>query len=489
MENGINKWFPYLLIGILLLQFLFGLLCITYPFVDGRSHYNWGPAFWLIQAQKINDVGLNSTYWGTKDYPAHPQLIGPVVSIWTKVNGYSEGSIRTLSLLLTVIASLFLSLSFKNFLDKKRSLVFTALFATLPLIYIYGKKLDQEALVLLFLSIHLFGLSKIKLEQKYGYLIVTIGSFGMALSDWSGLVFSGLLAISSLFFWNWKEEKNKIIKYASCTLIPAGVGLIVFLVQSYLQSSFDNISSFTKTYYDLWKYRAGISGEVSWIGWISKQFTFFNTNFFLPIFFIGIFGLYKSFRSRDFIGKVIFTILAGQLFYIVFLRQASAVHIYYQYFFSIPITFGLIVFIDLVAKKNPKNWLVFASILLLINIIFTTYQYKYLLSEKIGGTKDDIELIKTLKNIPKDKTIVVGEISEPGMWWYQNPNMSYYTNNREIKTYLLEEGVPLSDYQLVPNSQADAYVNAINSGGYGSKVKAKKNQCSANICLIELSNK
>jgi 4-amino-4-deoxy-L-arabinose transferase-like glycosyltransferase len=210
MENGINKWFPYLLIGILLLQFLFGLLCITYPFVDGRSHYNWGPAFWLIQAQKINDVGLNSTYWGTKDYPAHPQLIGPVVSIWTKVNGYSEGSIRTLSLLLTVIASLFLSLSFKNFLDKKRSLVFTALFATLPLIYIYGKKLDQEALVLLFLSIHLFGLSKIKLEQKYGYLIVTIGSFGMALSDWSGLVFSGLLAISSLFFWNWKEEKNKI---------------------------------------------------------------------------------------------------------------------------------------------------------------------------------------------------------------------------------------------------------------------------------------
>jgi hypothetical protein len=122
----------------------------------------------------------------------------------------------------------------------------------------------------------------------------------------------------------------------------------------------------------------------------------------------------------------------------------------------------------------------------LINILFTTYQYKYLLSEKIGGTKSDIELVETLKDIPIEKTIVVGEISEPGMWWYQNPNISYYTNNREIKTYLLEEGVPVSDFQLVPSSQVDAYIEAINSGGYGPKVKARKVECSTNICLIEL---
>jgi 4-amino-4-deoxy-L-arabinose transferase-like glycosyltransferase len=409
-----------------------------------------------------------------------------LVSIWTKINGYSEASIRILSLLLTVLATLFLSLSIKNFLDKKRGLAFGAIFATLPLIYIYGKKLDQEALVLLFLSVHLYGLSKIKLEQKYGLALVALGSLGMVLSDWSGLVFCGLLSLSSLMFWNWKEDKNKIIEYSLYTLLPAILGLMIFLIQSYMQSPHDNISAFVKNYYDLWKYRAGVSGDVSWFGWVSKQFTFLNSNYFLPIFIVSIFGLYKSFRNNDFIGKVVLAILSGQLFYIIFLRQASAVHIYYQYFLSIPVAFGLIIFIDLVTRKNQKNWLIILSAVLLINILFTTYQYKYLLSEKIGGTKSDIELVETLKDIPIEKTIVVGEISEPGMWWYQNPNISYYTNNREIKTYLLEEGVPVSDFQLVPSSQVDAYIEAINSGGYGPKVKARKVECSTNICLIEL---
>lgn len=181
-----NKTFGFLLGGLLVLQFIAGLWLIDYPFVDGRYHYNWGPPFWLMHAQDINEVGLPATYFGLQSYSSHPQLIGPVIATWTSVFGYSEASIRLLALSLTVLATLFLTLFVRIFLGNRKALLFTLFFAALPLTYIYGRKLDQEALVLLFLGIHLWGIGLLTQDKKKtGIAVATLGAFGMMLSDWS----------------------------------------------------------------------------------------------------------------------------------------------------------------------------------------------------------------------------------------------------------------------------------------------------------------
>lgn len=499
MEKRWDSLFPRILLGILIVQFLTGLFYINYPFFDGRLHYNWGPAFWLLQAEKINHVGLQATYWGTKDYPAHPQLIGPVIALWTRTAGYSEGSIRTLSLLLTVLVTVFLTLAIKRFMGSKKALAFSLIFASLPLVYIYGKKLDQEALVLLFLAIYLYGISKITFSEKKGYLISAMGVLGMALSDWSGLVFTAFIATASIFAWSGRENKERIIKFFLISFVVSVFGLLLFLTQSYLQAGSPGFAKFFQNYYELWRFRAGVSTNISWWGWLTAQFNFLSVNYSVPLGLVAFVVLARVFRSKvdtniKTICIFILAILLGELFYMVLLRQASGVHVYYQYFLSIPIAFGLLLLIDEITnlfknfseKEKKQTWLVVFSILCIGLMSYTTYQYNDLLFHSSGTDLTDIELMSYIKTIPLDKGIIVAEINNMAISWYQNPNIIYYSGRENIPTYLLEDGVPFADYQLVPSSQAKAYAQAIDGGGYDQKITATIVKCSVNICLLNL---
>ncbi len=501
MEGVSNRKFYLILTIILAIQFLAGLWHISYPFVDGRVLYNWGPPFWLIQAQDINEVGLNATYWGVKDYPNHPQLIGPVISIWTKIAGYSEASIRILTLSLTVIATGILALAIRLFIGIKKALAFTTIFASIPLIYIYGRKLDQEALVLLFLAIHLLGIAYINNNnsEKKGYVLVMIGGLGMALSDWSGIVFTGIIGFSTFLLWKWKDNKKRIIKFFIFSYGACLLGLIIFLIQSYLQSGSPEISVFFNKYYDLWKYRAGISQSAlwSWGEWIQRQFIFISKNYSIWLFISSLIGLGIILKSKasllnkdlKILTTLATSIFISELIYIVLLPQASGIHIYFQYFFSIPVAIGLLTLLDIPEKllKTQKSnlWFFTLLLILILNVSFSTYEFHNLLFKSSGGDISDIELIKSLKSIPKNKEVIVAGIDQLDISWYQNPNIIYYSE-RDLKGYLLEEGVPFSDYQLVPKSQTEQYVLQINNGGYGKNTSASSTNCSLNICLVSL---
>lgn len=487
--------FSFVLLGLVILQLIAGSWHINYPFVDGRVHYNWGPAFWLLQAEKLNQVGLNSTYWGVKDYPAHPQLIGPVLSLWTKSFGYSESSIRILCLVLSILATLFLSLAVNEFIGKKRSVAFYLIFSSLPLIYIYGRKLDQEALVLLFLSIYIYGIAKINNSEKYGYIISTFGSLGMALSDWSGLVFSGIISLISIIAWGWKNNKQRIIKFGILSIGASVLGLFIFLLQSYLQEHSPGISVFFKNYYELWKYRAGFGQTITWSRWFVQQLRFLTSNYSIPLTLLSFIGIFAGIKNKvEVVNKnyktfswFIFGVLISEIFYMVFLKQASGIHIYYQYFLSVPIAFGLILLIDMVFNKE-KAWMWAVGILFLFLALFSRHQFYNLLFKDSGGDISDITLIKEIKNIPQNMTVIAAEINQLGIFWYDNPNIQYYSG-RTIKGYLLEDGVPISDYQIVPKSQSNDYSKAINDGGYGPRVYAREIKCSKNLCLLQLTKK
>lgn len=501
MKELSRRMFGVVLALLLATQFLFGLWHIDYPFVDGRHHYNWGPAFWLLHAESINEVGLANTYFGLKDYASHPQLMGPVIATWTNAFGYSEASIRLLALSLTVLATLFLALAARTFVGGRRALLFTLFFASIPLIYVYGKKLDQEALVLVFLALHLWGIGLFEKKNRKGLALIGVGSLGMMLSDWSGALFA-LATVAYMFFaWGWRARKGDIILATFVSWSASGVGLVLFLVQSYLQSGAKSLSDLIHNYYTLWQYRTGITIEgFSFMDWARKQVAYARINFTVLVLVASVSGfiatLWKKFsppeEGRNHFAFLTLWVGLGALLYMAVVPYASAVHLYYQYYFAIPVAVGLMFAVEFVVSRTQALHRSAVFILATAGVFallatFSIIHYQKMLFENSWGNKTDVLLLKSLRDIPEDESIITLNDNHIALDWFRNPNITYYTGRPEITTYLFTDGAPLSEYILLPIGLVDQFMAFINSGqGYGAGYGAKKERCSDHLCLLRI---
>jgi hypothetical protein len=184
-------------------------------------------------------------------------------------------------------------------------------------------------------------------------------------------------------------------------------------------------------------------------------------------------------------------VLIGQVAYMLAVPQASGIHIYFQYFFAVPIAFGGIVLVDLITDQfmreyRAKAWFAVFGVLFALTAAYTAYQYHELLVNSSSADVTDIELIRSLKDIPADKNIIAVDTSQEALFWYDNPNIEYYAG-RSIKGYLLDNGFPVADYQIVPRAYVDQFMQQINDlHGFGRAVSATNDRCSTNLCLLHL---
>jgi len=491
--------FAVALAGLLALQFVAGLWHISDPFIDGRLHYNWGPPFWLMKAQETNDIGLSGAYFGVAEYRSHPQLIGPVIALWTRAAGYSEASIRLLSLSLTVLSTLIFALAIRHFTDNRRALAFALLFAALPLVYIYGKKLDQEALVLLFLAIHLWGIGLLTQSSRAGLVVAGIGSLGMVLSDWSGLLLAFAAGAVAPFAWGWKEHKQRVISFVAVSYTAAAVGLGLFLLQGYLQAGSPGLGALVAEYAGLWRYRAGgTASDVVWYKWLSTQLGFLSRNFTIPLALAGLSGLVlmlsKGIRVHD--GRAwtaavfVCGITIGHVAYMLAVPQASGVHIYYQYFLAVAIAFGLVYLVDRFAEKlSPRStkytWAAVLLCVVLGTAASSIYQYHKLLVKDTAGDASDIALVRRVRDLPVGVLVIGIASNRTAASWFENKNIEYYAG-RAIQGHDFTR-VPYADYQIVPVSYSAQILDAINTNAlYGPGVTGTQVHCSTNFCLLEL---
>lgn len=488
-----GKSFYGLLVALLAMQFFAGLWHIGDPFVDGSQHYNWGPPFWLMKAQDINAVGLPATYFGLKDYASHPELIGPVISLWTQVGGYSEASIRMLSLVLTMLATLFLILAIREYLDGRKALLTGAIFACLPLVYIFGKKLDQEALVLVFLALTLWGLGRLQHERSWGTSLLFAGGLGMMLSDWSGAVFAfalGLLCLSELGVTSTSGRRGTLVLW-----LGAALGLLVFILQSYLQSGAHTISAYSQNYIDVWKYRAGLgSVHLTPFVWLGKQYFFAQINYTIPVLLAGAVGLWTGLRKaapveHRKIATLGATIFAASVAYMAAVPQASAIHIYFQYFLSVPIAIGLLLLVYAIAEwwkpREAESYAMYLGSLLFIALSITTaFTYNKFLTSQYGDVSD-IQLLKSLRTLPEGKTVVAADNDGYVRDWFMNPNIRYYSG-RDIPTYSFDEGVEPADYMVVRKEVAPQIQQQLADGTVKKQAEIQQPRCSQTFCLIKI---
>ena len=516
--------FPYIVISaIILLQFLTGLWHIRDPFIDGTLHYNWNPAFWLINAKATNHIGIARSFFGvgmgyedvpgqnprpTSFYASHPQLIGPVSAFWTRMFGYDEWSPRVLALLIIAGAAFIFFLTFWEVYGWQFAASFSLLFVSLPLIVIYGKMFNNEPLVLFFLAVSLWGFVKmIHGNSRSGLLIFLIGLLGMTLSDWSGFVFGGLVVALLLFSSLRRTPNARRMLIFSLGIVL--LGFSIFLLQSYLQRLALQIPSETGAAslrevatrsIDLWKYRSGQESPIPWSLWFLKELVFININYSLILAGTGIAGVFWAIiaaRKRNFpLAKkaVVFfiaAVLGGQLFYLLFLKQATFVHLYYQYFFSLPIAFGTIWLIDRLAhlaklEKKQKLFLLAGVILTVAaSALYARHVYMRLIYSETWGDRSDLAIVTALGELPADAQIVVVD-NESALEWWANPNIEYYAH-RSVERYSLSQQVPFAPYQIVPFKIADPLTKIIASGkAYGTPVRVTSLRCSTHFCILKL---
>ncbi len=454
-----------------------------------------------MHAETINELGLENTYFGLKDYASHPQLIGPVIAYWTQAFGYSEASIRLLALSLTILATALLTLAVRAFVGGRRALIFLLFFASLPLVYIYGKKLDQELLVMVFLGLHLWGIGLFDRSKWLGLILAGLGSLGMMLSDWSGAVFSLVIAVSVFLMWGWKERKKDIILFTFVSGVASVFGLVLFLFQSFLQSSASSFADFLSGYITLWQYRTGVttSGFTLW-AWPVNQINFLLVNFGIPLFLAGVLGFFKGFRTAV-VGSekkvqqffiVILGVFVASTLYMLAVPQASAIHVYFQFYWSVPLAVGLVFFAEWMTRffKSQKRHSLLIAITLVIfgvSAVTTIHEYSKLLFVNSWGNKTDVALLQSLKDIPESEIIITLNENPLALDWFVNPNITYYTGRNGIEGFLFDDGAPLTDYIILPKVYANDVTAFIESGaGYGAEYSAVLERCSDNLCLIHV---
>ncbi|OHA02822.1 MAG: hypothetical protein A3J58_01005 [Candidatus Sungbacteria bacterium RIFCSPHIGHO2_02_FULL_52_23] len=503
--------------AIVLFQLLTGLWHIKDPFIDGRYHYNWNPPFWLINAEATNRVGIAHSFFGvvsgvadtpgvgaeaTAYYESHPQLIGPLFALWTRVMGYSEWSPRLLSLLLIAGTTLIFFTALRVIFGWRFATGFAAIFVQLPLIFVYGKMLNHEPLVLFFIAVSFWGFVKVIRVAPYGLPLLITGILGMALSDWSGFVFGGLFMLIMLAP---PLGRARAIRRAALWICATLLlGLAIFFIQSYLQKASlgvaaPDLGAFMARYMDLWRYRSGQETTIPWHIWLGKELIFVNRNYSLILWIAGMAGLggalikkSKLAMSPERMAAVWFfiAIVVGQMFYLVSLKQATFIHLYYQYFFSLPVAFGTVLLLDRIAgsvrsvQNRHRVLLAAAAAITLASGLYSVHVYTRLLTKEMWGDRSDIALVRSLRDLPKDARIIVAD-NQTALDWFANPNIIYYAGRAPERFTLAE--VPHAPYQIVPASMAPALTKLLISGkAYGVAMPTDTLGCSTHFCLLHL---
>lgn len=494
-----NRLFGAVLAIILALQFAAGSWHIGDPFYDGRYHYYWGPPFWLLHAQATNDVGLAAAYWGVEGYHSHPQLIGPIIASWTGTFGYTEASIRFLALIMAVITTALFASALRAFVGARFAILSAAVFAALPIIYMFGKKLDQENLLSVFLALAWLGVGILGRSRRIGLSLITASSFCMMLSDWSGALFAIAIVFAAYRIYAPVLERAILVRTALYSTVAVAVALLLFLVQSFLQSGDASFWQFVHEYYELWQYRSGATSTgLGAYWWSYRQFWFLSDNFSFPIFGAGLLGLFLALRGKAGLRDRRFHDLAilatatfvASLAYMLLVPQASGIHTYFQFYLALPIAVGVVIFAYYCAgrffPKTPQAPLGFAAFFFACTALATGQHYYTFVHESTWGDQSDIALLRHVRELPIDAVVTAPQDHPLTAAWFDGPNIRYYAG-RDIKSYQLDAGVPFSDYQIVPRTVTEEYAAFISTkDGYGTSVRVTTDLCSTDFCILHL---
>lgn len=488
-----NTRWRYGLFAVLLAQsFLFGLK-IDDGFYDGRRHLNWSTPFWMMKGEQMHKVdfwtagaagvvsrtvqdaaGRRPVEW----YASHPQLIAIPIYLWTGLFGFAERSARSLPIFMTLLTTILLWLAARERRGERWATVFAGCWAALPAIIVFGRSLEHEPLVMLFAALGALAQEKVFTGNARWRWVWPVAMVGMMWSDWSGFVFVGLLFLAQLASARAHRPTRELLPL---TALGGAGGLAIVVGQGVLTRTVaqgaaaassaarpsavhDVLGSFWSQYYN----RSGRAGGAAWDYWLGKQWHYWSTNFTAILGVSGVFAgvaaqvkarldgrLERGMTARDYF----FLVALGNLIYAVIVREATAVHLFYQYYYGAFVAWGLAELIEAVAaaavKRRLPAFLATAAWAAVIAVLSTS-ALRTLYMKEWGGPAE-VKLLKLIKEYPGASAAM---IASPEDNYLANPNVEYYAGQTIWMAY--PEDAVKKDLVLLSPGDTAAQAKALN---------------------------
>ena len=451
-------WIALSLAGVLALQLWtcrdrFGL-----PFLDTRLHYDYDNADFSFRARSGNRNGdlrsqlgvTANTYsrWGertgTTYYTDHPFLVKAVFQQFTKLAGTTESASRSFSLAVSlgIAAGLYVIL-LQTTGSLLAALAGAVTLVSLPLFSLYQTAVKFEtdgmlAGVWLFVAL----MARLRSATRrsltiYGLLVVA--SF---LAHWTAILFVGAIAAYLLFAF--VRGRDATTRATLLVTVSAGVlGMaVLFGAMAWLQGGFRAaLGALSRAF-------ATRAATIPAATWWERQWLYSRMNFgdvfawllLGIILFLPLRWLWS--RSREpiavppsapmlalFIASTLAVACAWQFAF----PQGSFVHVYWQYWFCLPIAALVAAFVASLSASR----LGFAAALLACGALVlhlssaSRAAYARVVADQLG-TADDIALLTSLREDSFDRMVFVPLSDMALNQWFQGPLFEYYTDRPVI---------------------------------------------------------
>ncbi len=480
MKNARRKsvWIALSLAGVLALQLWVCWDKLGLPFLDTRLHYNYDNAAFTFKARSGNRNGdlrsqfgvtMNSySRWGERMgkptyYTDHPFLVKALFQQYTRIVGTREWASRSFYLAVSfAIAAGLYTILLQTTGSLLASLAGTATLVSLPLFSVYQTcvKFETDGMLV---SVWLFAALMAYFRDGTKRTLTFYGVLtGLAfLFHWTAVLFVG--ALTTYLVVAYLRRRNPTVKAALLVTVSAGIlGMGALLAgTSYLQGGWGAArGALAKSY-------TTRSTSIPAGAWWAKQWIYSRMNFSeaLPWLVLGV-SLFLAGRwvwSRFTQSKApIMPLPSAQLLVLFFVStlavacawqlcfpQGSFIHVYWQYWFCLPIATLVAAF--LASLRTTRFGFVAGTVACcaLVMYLFSASRASYagVLEDQLGTT-EDIAFLGSLRDDRFDRMVFIPLSDTPLNQWFQGPLFEYYTD-RPVTVAASEADIHPGDKALV----------------------------------------
>lgn len=486
------------------------------PLLDTRLHYNYDNADYLFRARNGNRNGdLRSQFgvtvnaysrWGVRRgnptyYTDHPFLVKTVFQQFTKITGTPEWAARAFYLAISFATA---AGAFAIFLQATGSLMASLAGAVtlvcLPLFAVYQTcvKFETDGMLA---GVWLFvALSAYFRRGTKGALAFYGVAVGLAiLAHWTGALFVGAIAaylLSASLRTDDPKAKRALTATASFGFggVAALAALLIYLRGSWASARGALSRSFAER-----------SAAIPAAEWWARQWTYAKSNFtpavpwIVAALSLSLAGpwLWKrrsrarapvsSAPPRPGLAVFFFTTLAVACIWLFAFREGSFIHLYWQYWFCLPIAALVAGFAASLGRSRSglTGTVIGCAALAFYLLSAAKAAYAQVLDDQLGA-RSDIEFLSSLRNDTFSRFVFVPISETPLNQWFQGPLFEYYTDRPAVIADAAR-GLRTGEKLLVLRYQdRDAVVSELEEW---SRKRLDNEKCGERMCAYDVSER
>jgi 4-amino-4-deoxy-L-arabinose transferase-like glycosyltransferase len=336
-----------------------------------------------LRAGLLTTAGMPSAfYFGTMPIPPeayythHPPLLSLMLTGMFSLFGEKEWVARSLPVACSLLSVMLLWWLVRDCANARTASFCVLAFAAMPMELRYGRMVNFEPLDLVWMLGAFLGLRLWAKTARRGWRFLAFGAILLALwTGWLGYLF--VLVLCAFFAFS-RQRRN--LARASLYLMMMIVSLVLFFWEVH------------HVYPGAWRemmsalnYRAA-SGDhaIAWRDWAARMFAIL-TGHIQPVSWLlalaGAVIVWKSEKDapQRWLGWVAFCFFALSAIYVVAFRNASSVHDYASFYFTVPVAVMAAIALDFLCQRaethgNLVRTGVFLGVMALLGMLIATGQ-------------------------------------------------------------------------------------------------------------------